>query len=112
MKKRSKAKQRANLLPVILIAAGALLVLLVLVLQFAQSPENETQAQTTSDVQRVSMSDAKTAFDGQSAVFLDVRDAASFQAGHVPGAVNISVAELETRAAELDPSQWIIPYCT
>ncbi|MGF1628222.1 MAG: ArsR/SmtB family transcription factor [Kiloniellaceae bacterium] len=42
---------------------------------------------------------------------LDVRPADEFAAGHLPGAVNIPLAELEARLAELDPAQEIVAYC-
>jgi rhodanese-related sulfurtransferase/DNA-binding HxlR family transcriptional regulator len=42
---------------------------------------------------------------------LDVRPADEFAAGHLPGAVNIPLIELETRMAELDPAHEIVAYC-
>jgi rhodanese-related sulfurtransferase/DNA-binding transcriptional ArsR family regulator len=42
---------------------------------------------------------------------LDVRPSDEFELGHVRGAVNIPLRELETRLAELDPAQEIIAYC-
>jgi rhodanese-related sulfurtransferase/DNA-binding transcriptional ArsR family regulator len=42
---------------------------------------------------------------------LDVRPADEFAAGHLPGAVNIPLIELETRVAELDPAHEIVAYC-
>jgi len=42
---------------------------------------------------------------------LDVRPADEYALGHVPGAVNIPLGELEARLAELDPSQEIVAYC-
>jgi rhodanese-related sulfurtransferase len=46
------------------------------------------------------------------AVVLDVRTPAEFAAGHVPGARNIPVDEVERRAAELGPiSTPIVVYC-
>jgi ArsR family transcriptional regulator len=42
---------------------------------------------------------------------LDVRPPDEFALGHLPGAVNIPLRELEARLAELDPSQPIIAYC-
>lgn len=42
---------------------------------------------------------------------LDVRPADEFAAGHLPGAVNLPLKELEGRLAELDPGQEIIAYC-
>ncbi|MDO8539682.1 MAG: metalloregulator ArsR/SmtB family transcription factor [Opitutaceae bacterium] len=42
---------------------------------------------------------------------LDVRPADEFALGHLPGAVNIPLRELETRLAELDPKHEIVAYC-
>lgn len=42
---------------------------------------------------------------------LDVRPSDEFALGHVPGAVNIQLRELEARLAEFDPVQEIVAYC-
>ena len=42
---------------------------------------------------------------------LDVRPADEFAAGHLPGALNIPLAELDGRLAELDPGQEVVAYC-
>jgi rhodanese-related sulfurtransferase/DNA-binding transcriptional ArsR family regulator len=42
---------------------------------------------------------------------LDVRPADEFASGHLPGAVNIPLAQLEARLAELDPNQDVVAYC-
>jgi ArsR family transcriptional regulator len=42
---------------------------------------------------------------------LDVRPGDEFAAGHLPGAVNIPLRDLEARLAELDPGRDIIAYC-
>ena len=42
---------------------------------------------------------------------LDVRPSDEFAVGHVPGAINIPLSELETRLAELDPDHEIVAYC-
>jgi ArsR family transcriptional regulator len=42
---------------------------------------------------------------------LDVRPADEFAQGHLPGARNIPLAELEARLAELDPDREIVAYC-
>ena len=42
---------------------------------------------------------------------LDVRPADEFAAGHLPGALNMQLSELEARLAELDPAQEIVAYC-
>jgi rhodanese-related sulfurtransferase/DNA-binding transcriptional ArsR family regulator len=42
---------------------------------------------------------------------LDVRPAAEYAAGHLPGAVNIPVDELADRLAELPPDADVVAYC-
>ena len=42
---------------------------------------------------------------------LDVRPLDEYTAGHLPGAINIPLSELESRLAQLDPSHEIIAYC-
>ena len=42
---------------------------------------------------------------------LDVRPPEEFAAGHLPGAVNIPLKELEQRVQELPPHQEIVAYC-
>ncbi|MCB1466505.1 MAG: metalloregulator ArsR/SmtB family transcription factor [Rhizobiaceae bacterium] len=42
---------------------------------------------------------------------LDVRPIDEFAVGHVPGAINIPLGELEARLAELDPTHEIVAYC-
>ena len=67
---------------------------------------------SVSQVQRVSLEDARAALDSKTAVFLDVRDSSSYATSHIPGAVLIPIADLSARMGELDPNAWIIPYCT
>lgn len=42
---------------------------------------------------------------------LDVRPPDEFAVGHLPGAVNIPLSELESRLSELDPDHEIVAYC-
>jgi rhodanese-related sulfurtransferase len=44
-------------------------------------------------------------------VVLDVRPAAEYAAGHLPGAVSIPVGELRRRLAELPGDQEVVAYC-
>lgn len=46
-----------------------------------------------------------------SVTLLDVRPEDEFALGHLPGAMNIPVEELERRLAELSPDQEIVAYC-
>jgi rhodanese-related sulfurtransferase/DNA-binding transcriptional ArsR family regulator len=46
-----------------------------------------------------------------SVAVLDVRPPAEYAAGHLPGAVNIPLAELKKHLTEFDPQQEIVAYC-
>jgi hypothetical protein len=64
------------------------------------------------EIRRVTVQDAKAALDSRSAVFIDVRGSSAYAVSHIPGALDIPLAEIESRLNELDPDQWIITYCT
>ena len=49
--------------------------------------------------------------DGDNLVVLDVRPAAEYAAGHLPGAVSIPVAELRRRLAEVPGDREVVAYC-
>lgn len=64
------------------------------------------------EVPRVELEKAKAAFDSGAAVFVDTRRGVSESDSHIPGALFISIDEIESRMDELDKNQWIITYCT
>ncbi|HEX2981095.1 MAG TPA: rhodanese-like domain-containing protein [Anaerolineaceae bacterium] len=117
-----KKTQQRPVLPLLVLAAGVIVLIIAVVIWLNnRNPAETTNLQTNQpsvteavypDVQRVSLEDAKTAFDQGTAVFLDVRKANDFQASHIPGSISIPLAELPNRLNELDPNQWIITYCT
>src|SRR5215211_2216954 len=49
--------------------------------------------------------------DGERLVVLDVRPAAEYAAGHLPGAVSIPVGELRRRLAEVPADREVVAYC-
>jgi Rhodanese-like domain len=107
------AEKRKSLFPLFLLGGGVLLLLAGLVsVFFNQQPEAIGAATPASveQVQRVSLEDARAALDAGTAVFLDVRDSASYAVAHIPGAVLIPLNELPTRMGELSQGSWIIPY--
>ena len=67
---------------------------------------------TAANVQRTSLEDAKAAFEGKKAIFLDVRAAESYSSSHIPGAISIPEAQIKERLKDLDPNQWIVTYCS
>ena len=110
----------ANSAPLILIGGGLVLIISILLWQaLASTPPSSSTTSPIADVsipysnvQRVSLADAKVAFDSKSAVFVDVRDADVYDTDHIQGAVNIPLAVFDAQFSQLDPKQWIITYCT
>lgn len=61
---------------------------------------------------RIPWEEFKPLYDAKKVVVVDVRDAASFQAGHIPGARSVPLDDVEKRAAELKKLQKpIVTYC-
>jgi len=46
-----------------------------------------------------------------SVTVLDVRPTEEYSAGHVPGAVNVPLSDLEQKIKQFDPAQEVIAYC-
>lgn len=116
MKKKKQRQRSNNKAALILIGVGAILLVIVAVWLALFAPAGQpAQAQAEiplAEIERVSLTDAKTAFDQNRALFLDVRSPESYTASHIPGARNIPLTDLESRLNELSPDQWIITYCT
>jgi hypothetical protein len=106
-------KNRKNPFPWILMASGVLLLLAGLawlLLNQPSAPVVTPIPASVEKVERVSLEDAKAAFDSGTAVFLDVRSESSYVASHTPTAISIPIGELPTRMGGLDPGSLIIPY--
>ncbi len=59
----------------------------------------------------VSRDDLASRLTEGSVTVLDVRPADEYAAGHIPGALNATIAELERIVSALDPGSEIIAYC-
>jgi Rhodanese-like domain len=81
-------------------------------IKVAFTPTTGKNALSIDNVQRTSLGDAKKAFDGNEAVFLDVRTLDAYTRNHIPGAISIPETQVTARMNELDPNQWIITYCS
>ena len=91
--------------------------------QNTSSPSNtsRTQAPTTSadeddhtaqrTVERISIPDARVAVERGEAVFVDVRQSAQYQVGHIAGAISLPEAEIPTRGSSLPKGKKLITYC-
>lgn len=83
---------------------------------------NATQIETsfltqTAGLARISLQDAKAAFDASTATFIDAREKTasdpqlSYDAGHVKGAINIPYTNPTTQLAALSKTGNYIVYC-
>lgn len=111
-------KRQRSPLPFLLAVVGGLLLIVAAILlgtrnaSSTPTPAPAFEEDTYPEIPRVKVSDAKAALDSESAIFVDVRAAEAYQVAHIAGAINIPLAEIESRIGELDKSQWIITYCT
>lgn len=118
MAKLKKNKQKIDPSIWVILIGGLMLLVAVVVLltQSRQSAPSSTGTQNPNipypEVVRVSVQDAKAAFDAGTAVFVDVRGDDLYNTGHIPGALSIAENEMESRFTELNPNDWIITYCT
>jgi 3-mercaptopyruvate sulfurtransferase SseA len=85
-----------------------------LVLEESPAAPQDGLPLSDAEVPRVSVEETFAAMQSGEAVVVDVRSAQSYQASHIPGALSIPLAEIETNPTglALDKEQWIITYCT
>jgi len=63
------------------------------------------------EVPRITLEDAKKAFDGAAALFIDSRPAEAYKVGHIKGAVNIPLGSTD-KFDSLPKDKKIIVYCS
>ena len=63
-------------------------------------------------VPRISLADAKKAFDEGDVVFVDTRAEVQYREEHIKGSINIPAEAFETRYAEVPKNKKIITYCS
>ena len=86
----------------------------------ATVPETEEQSPTPTPapaaneaaVPRIAVADARALYDSGEAVFVDVRDLASYGISHITGARPIPLFQVASRADELPRDKRIITYCS
>lgn len=117
---RKKRKERQRWALMAMIVGGVMLIGAAVSLISGKSPPPSAAVPDSHDEEgipypeapRISLAEAKVRYDAGTAIFVDVRDADSYAASHIPGALSIPLAELPLRLGELDPTDWIITYCT
>jgi len=63
------------------------------------------------DLQPVTRDELLARADDGTVLVLDVRPTEEYEAGHIPGAISVPLAELESRLAALPPETEIVAYC-
>lgn len=66
----------------------------------------------TADAPRISLADAKKAFDSGTAVFIDTRAAEAYREEHVKGAINITLQDDASKYNTIPKGKKIIVYCS
>jgi hypothetical protein len=75
----------------------------------AQKHDHEDEGH---DAPRISLADAKKAYDAGEAVMIDVRDKAAYNQERIKGALNIPLAEVASHMDKLPKGKKIIVYCS
>jgi hypothetical protein len=79
--------------------------------QPSPTPSPPAVARHPAEVPRVTVADARAATLAGQAVLVDVRDGASYRAGHIAGALHVPLGEVATQAGDLPRDRRIITYC-
>ena len=70
------------------------------------------QPAQSDDIKRISLADAKKAFDAGTAIIIDSRPADSYNSEHIKGSINIPLSEIAKRTGELPKDKQLIFYCS
>ncbi len=107
-KRKSTKTQKPN--STMIIGVIAIVVVLFGAVLFLANPTGETSVIAT--IQKISASDYVDSYQANTShILLDVRTPEEFAEGHIAGAVNIPVQELEQRLSEVPDDKEIVVYC-
>lgn len=120
MSNRTRSTAQRTIFPLIMIGVGIILILAVVIWSLTSQNKSAVNANPTTDISeatiaaipRIALSEAKTAYDSGTAVFIDVRSADSYATEHVKGAISIPLADLPAQLNQISKDQKIITYCT
>lgn len=110
-----KRKKNQVLLPIILFVGVILLSIggMILAQNLRRSQiEDPSDYANQDEIPRVTVEEGYQAAQNGEAILVDTRSEADFAAQHAAGAINIPIAQVESRIGELDPDGWYITYCT
>ena len=76
------------------------------------TPPAWAQPEDTSKVPRITLAEFKPLHSKNAVLTIDVRDPHGFDAGHIPGALNVSVVDIEIMANRvLKETRPVVAYC-
>lgn len=78
----------------------------------ASSPTAAQPLPPTDNAPRISLEDAKKAFDDGTAIFIDTRGETTYKQEHIKGSINIPTGTLEANIDKLSKSKKLIAYCS
>jgi thiosulfate sulfurtransferase len=62
-------------------------------------------------VNEITCAEAQKRLADKSATFIDIRDPASFEEAHIPGAIHVDQSNVETFLSSTDKEKMVICYC-
>ena len=66
----------------------------------------------TDNAARISLEDAKKAFDDGTAIFIDTRSETTYKQEHIKGSINIPTGSLDANINKLSKGKKLIAYCS
>lgn len=79
---------------------------------FASYGQDHKKFKDDSEVPRISMEDAKKAFDAGSATFVDARSLDIYKEEHIKGAIDVPFGAPEKQVDSIPKGKTIIVYCS
>lgn len=76
------------------------------------TPTPDPHEEAMANAPRITLEDAKKAFDAKEAVFIDSRSQSAFDVEHVAGAINIPMLAPEAEYSKIPKGKKIIIYCS
>ena len=70
------------------------------------------QTDENASVKRMSIPELRSKLDGKQVTVIDVRDKTSYINSHIPGALHIPMAQVESQVSFLPKNKPIVTYCT
>ena len=79
----------------------------------SQTPSITAPSQPPVDnAPRITLADAKKAFDDGTAIFIDTRSDTTYKQEHITGSINIPTGSLDANISKLNKGKKLIAYCS